>query len=65
MINKGGEVSMNMDSRTEISANDATNMTADELIDYAVKNDVMLRTPTTHELMSSKYFHYRGVSRKD
>ncbi len=56
---------MNMDSRTEISANDATNMTADELIDYAVKNDVMLRTPTTHELMSSKYFHYRGVSRKD
>ncbi|MBQ2616117.1 MAG: hypothetical protein IJG51_05130 [Synergistaceae bacterium] len=64
-INRGGEVSMNMDRRTEISSDEAANMTADELIDYAVKNGVMLRTPTTRELMSSKYFHYRGVNRKD
>ena len=64
-IHRGGEANMNMDNRTEISSEEAANMTADELIDYAVKNGVMLRTPTTRELMNSKYFHYRGVSRKD
>lgn len=64
-IQRSGEVRMNVDSRTEISVNDTANMTADELIDYAVENGVMLRTPTTRELMSSKYFNYRGVSRKD
>ena len=56
---------MQMNESAENSSDEAANMTADELIDYAVKNGVMLRTPITRELMNSKYFHYRGVSRKD
>ena len=35
---------MQMNESAEISSDEAANMTADELIDYAVKNGVMLIT---------------------
>lgn len=64
-IPKGGEVNMSMNYSREISEEEAAKMTADELLDYAVKTGKMLRMPTTRELMKSKYFIFPGVTRKN
>ena len=64
-ISKGGEVSMSVDYSREVTKEDAAKMTADELLKYAIKTGRLLRTPTTSELMKSKYFTFPGVNRKD
>lgn len=64
-IKKGGEVNMSIDYSREISKEEAAKMTADELLEYAVKTGSPPRMPTTSELMKSKYFIFPGVSRKD
>ena len=64
-ISKGGEVKMPIDYSTEVSKEEAAKMTADELLRYAIKTGKLLRTPTTQELMQSKYFIFPGVNRKD
>lgn len=64
-IRKGGEVRMSIDYSREVTKEEAENMTADELLQYAIKTGKLLRTPTTRELMKSKYFIFPGVNRKD
>ena len=64
-IDKGGEVSMSTDYSMEVTKEEAEKMTADELLEYAVKTGRLLRTPTTRDLMESKYFIFPGVTRKD
>ncbi len=64
-IRKGGEVSMSIDYSREVTQEEAEKMTADELLKYAIKTGKLLRTPTTRELMQSKYFIFPGVNRKD
>ena len=65
-ISKGGEVNMSMNRGAKISEEEAAKMTVDEMIDYAVKTrNPLPRTPTTKELMKSKYFIFPGVTRKD
>ena len=51
---------------SEISKEEAEKMTVDEMIDYAVRTrNPLPRTPTTQELMQSKYFTFPGVTRKN
>ncbi|MBR1658371.1 MAG: hypothetical protein IJ697_07890 [Synergistaceae bacterium] len=64
-IKKGGEVNMSMNYSSEISKEDASRMTADEVVEYAMKTGKLLRTPTTRELMKSKYFTFPGVPKKN
>ena len=64
-IRKGGEVKMSIDYSREVTKEEAAMMTADELLEYAIKTGKLLRTPTTRELMKSKYFIFPGVNRKD
>ncbi len=64
-IKEGGEVNMSIDCSREISQEEAAKMTADELLEYAVKTGRPPRMPTTSELMKSKYFIFPGVSRED
>ena len=65
-ISKGGEVKVPIDYSREISKEDAAKMTADELLEYAIKTGkAPPRMPTTRELMQSKYFIFPGVNRKD
>ena len=65
-VSKGGEVNMSMNRGAKISEEEAARMTVDEMIDYAVKTrNPLPRTPTTSELMKSKYFTFPGVNRKD
>ncbi|MBQ9389790.1 MAG: hypothetical protein IJR27_05130 [Synergistaceae bacterium] len=56
---------MSVNYSREISEEEAAKMTADELLDYAVKTGKMPRMPTTRELMKSKYFIFPGVTRKN
>ena len=64
--NKGGEVNMSVNYSREISKEEAATMTADELLEYAVKTgNPPPRMPTTRELMKSKYFIFPGVTRKN
>ncbi len=56
---------MSIDYSREVTQEEAEKMTADELLKYAIKTGKLLRTPTTRELMQSKYFIFPGVNRKD
>lgn len=56
---------MSLDYSREVTKEEADKMTADELLHYAIKTSKLLRTPTTQELMKSKYFIFPGVNRKD
>ncbi len=56
---------MSLDYSREVTKEEADKMTADELLHYAIKTGKLLRTPTTQELMKSKYFIFPGVNRKD
>lgn len=65
-FSKGGEVRMPIDYSREITKEEAAKMTADELLEYAIKTGkAPPRMPTTRELMQSKYFIFPGVNRKD
>ena len=65
-IRKGGEVKMSIDYSREVTKEEAAKMTADELLEYAIKTGkAPPRMPTTSELMKSKYFIFPGVNRKD
>ena len=63
---KGGEVKMPVDYSREVTKEEAEKMTADELLEYAIKTGhAPPRMPTTRELMKSKYFIFPGVTRKN
>ncbi len=63
---RGISVRVLMNRGAKISEEEAARMTVDEMIDYAVKTrNPLPRTPTTSELMKSKYFTFPGVNRKD
>lgn len=62
---KGGEVKMSMNYNAEISQEEVSKMTADELLEYAMKTGKLLRKLTTKDLMNSKYFTFLGVPKKN
>ena len=65
-FSKGGEVRMPIDYSREITKEEAAKMTADELLEYAIKTGkAPPRMPTTEEMMKSKYFIFPGVNRKN
>ena len=56
---------MSMNYSAEISQEDVSKMTADELLEHAMKTGKLLRRPTTKDLMNSKYFTFLGVPKKN
>ena len=62
---KGGEVNMSMNYNADISQEEVSKMTADELLEHAMKTGKLLRKLTTKDLMNSKYFTFLGVPKKN